>query len=287
VHVSSQTNRHRYPNFDPGGQLLPPTAVAGPPLLNVQFAPRYSLYLDSEAQGEFIVNAPFSRYHGKTWPNSTSLRANKFIFSINLVGTDAPLVQNMVTINTTNNIFAFDLSLLTPSLEPIELVLYGAPEGGDPAWTATSSVFYLPEKDKGSVTRIDNLNGGLWFRNAASDRKFEPLLAYGFYSSYDGFLRNKNNSQIQHYADLGLNAITPLTIYNDSAAEFAYMDRINLKFMYNLRERYKNLTEVQDNVLAARDAEAIFAYWSADECVIIHLPPPTISSREPKLTLPK
>ncbi|KAK5662966.1 hypothetical protein OQA88_6378 [Cercophora sp. LCS_1] len=254
-----------YPNFDPGGQLLPPTARAGPPLLHVQFQPRYSLYLESEKYGEFIVNAAFSQYHGTVWPNATSPRANKFIFSINLVENDDPLVQNMVTVNTTSNIFRFDLSQLTPSLEPIKLVLYGAPEGGNPAWTTTASFFYLPEKKSGSVTRIDNLNGGLWFRNAASNQTFEPLLAYGFYSSYDGFLRNKNNSEIQHYADLGLNAITPLTIYDDSAAEFAFMDQINLRFMYNLRERYKNLTEVHENVLAARDAESIFAYWSADE----------------------
>lgn len=255
----------RYPNFDPGGQIEIPTAVTGPPLVHVQFSPRFSLYLDSEDKGEFIVNAAFSQYHGKAWPSANTSRADKFIFSINEVGSGDPLVQNLVTINSTENIFSFDLSLLKASLEPIQLVLYGAPEGGDPTWTATSSVFYLPEKQNGSVTRIDNLNGGLWFRNSASKQKFEPLLAYGFYSSYDGFLRNKNNSEIQHYADLGLNAITPLTIYNDSAAEFAYMDRINLKFMYNLRERYKNLTEVHDNVMAARDAEAIFAYWSADE----------------------
>ncbi|KAK0626400.1 hypothetical protein B0T14DRAFT_424224 [Immersiella caudata] len=254
-----------YPNFDPGGQIVVPTPIPGDPLVHVQFAPRYSLYLDSEEKGEFIVNAAFSQYHGKAWPKTNTSRADKLVFSINLVGNGDPLVQNLVTINTTNNIFSFDLSLLKTSLEPIQLVLYGAPEGGDPAWTATSSVFYLPEKRNGSVTRIDNLNGGLWFRNAASKHRFEPLFAYGFYSSYDGFLRNKNNSEIQQYADLGLNAITPLTIYNDSAAEFAYMDKINLKFMYNLRERYKNLTEVHDNVLAARDAESIFAYWSADE----------------------
>lgn len=254
-----------YPGFDPGGQTVPPTAVAGAPLLHVQFQPRYSLYLDSEEEGEFVVNADFSQFHGTAWPNATSARASKFIFSINTAEGGDPLVQNMVTVNTTGNIFSFDLSRLTPSLEPIQLVLYGAPEGGDPTWTATSSVYYLPEKKKGSVTRIDNLKGGLWFRNAASKNKFEPLLAYGFYSSYDGFLRNKNASEIQHYADLGLNAMTPLTIYRDSADEFAYMDKIDLKFMYNLREGYKNLTYVHEQVLASRDAEAIFAYWSADE----------------------
>lgn len=270
----------RYPSFDPGGQTLPPTPVSGPPLLHVQFQPRYSLYLDNEDYGEFVINAEFSQYFGTPWPNATSpskLANRRLVFSINLVENDDPIVQDTIPVNTTNAIFHFELSRLKPSLEPIKVVLYGAPEGGSPTWTATSSLYYLPDKKNGSVTRIDNLKGGLWFKNAASNHQFEPFLPYGFYASYDGFLRNNNTTEIQQYADLGLNAMTPLTTYRDSAAMFTYMDQTNLRFMYNLREGYKNLTYVEENVLAARDAEAIFAYWSADEYVSLLLPskPPT------------
>jgi hypothetical protein len=235
--------------------------------LHVQFQPRYSLYLDSEEFGEFVVNAEFSQYHGTAWPNATSLSkwADRLIFSINLVQNDNPIVQNTVTVNSTGTVFRFELSRLKPSVEPIRVVLYGAPEGGTPTWTATSSLYYLPDKKNGSVTRIDNLNGGLWFKNAASGHKFEPYLPYGFYASYDGFLRNNNTAEIQQYADLGLNAMIPLTTYHDSAAMFAYMNKINLRFMYSLRDGYKNLTYIEENVLAAREAEALFAYWSADE----------------------
>ena len=144
-------------------------------------------------------------------------------------------------------------------------MLYGAAEGGTPTWTATSEIYYLPDKKNGSVTRLDNLNDGMYFRNSASGHKFRPLLAYGFYASYDGFLADNKTSTIQNYADLGLNAMTPLTIYQNSAAAFAYMDKIGLSFMYDLRDGYKNLTYVRKQVIAARDAESIFAYWSADE----------------------
>ncbi|KAK3378474.1 hypothetical protein B0H63DRAFT_248359 [Podospora didyma] len=256
-----------YPSFNPGGQTVSPQTAAGAPLVHVQFEPRYSLYLDSETHGEIVVNAELSQYYGKPWPkfNSSSGRANKLIFSVNLVENDDILVQNTVAVNSTGNIFRFDLSRLKPSLEPIKLVLYGGPEGGYPTWTATSSVYYLPEKKQGSVTRIDNLNGGLLFKNAASGNKFQPLLPYGFYASYDGFLRKNSTSEIQHYADLGLNSMTALTTYQDSAAAFNYMDKINLKFMYSLRDAYKNLTYVREQVLAARDAEAIYSYWGSDE----------------------
>ncbi|KAK4191712.1 hypothetical protein QBC35DRAFT_375487 [Podospora australis] len=258
-----------YPNFDPGGQTLPPVPVTGAPLLHVQFQPRYSLYLDSEKYGEFVVNAELSQFHGTSpWPatNSTTKWANRLIFSINLVFSDDPLVQATVLANSTGNVFRFELSRLgKPSLSPIKVSLYGAPENGTPVFQATTTMLYLPDKKSGSVTRIDNLKGGLWFKNSASNQTFEPFLPYGFYASHDGFLRNNNTAEIQAYADLGLNAMVPLTIYKDSPDMLAYMDKINLRFMYNLREGYKNLSYVRENVLSARDAESVFAYWSSDE----------------------
>ncbi|KAL2128775.1 hypothetical protein VTI74DRAFT_8681 [Chaetomium olivicolor] len=59
--------------------------------------------------------------------------------------------------------------------------------------------------------------------------------------------------------------MTPLTTYSDSAAAFAYMSRTNLRFMYSLRDGYKNLSYVHANVLAARDSPSLFSYWAADE----------------------
>lgn len=239
-------------------------------MLDVQLRPRYSLYLDSEKTGEFVVNAPLSQFFGKPWPNSTTEGSEQFVFSINLTSNDDPLVENRIAINSTGNVFGFDLSLLTASLDPIQVVLYGGPEGGDPMWTATTELYYLPDKTNGSVTKLDNLNGGMLFRNGASNNKFEPLLAYGFYSSFDGFLRNvtrNDTSVLQHYADLGLNGITPLTNYRDSAVVFDAMNKMDLKFMFDMREYYKNLTMVQEQVIRARDADAIFAYWTSDEYV--------------------
>ncbi|KAK0615919.1 hypothetical protein B0T17DRAFT_656983 [Bombardia bombarda] len=259
-----------YPSYDPGGQTEPPVPSPDAPLLYVQFKPRYSLYLDSEPQGEIIVNAELSDFFGSPWParNSSSTTSNQFSFSIHVGDNEENilLASSSVAVNTTGNIFTFDLSTLTPSLAPINLTLRGTgPQQQQAAFTATSELLYLPEKTNGSVTKLDNLNGGMLFRNAASGNRFVPLLPYGFYSSYDGFLAKNDTGVIQDYADLGLNAMTPLTIYRDAPGAFAYFDKIDLKFMYDLREGYKNLTYVREQVLAARDAEAIFAYWSTDE----------------------
>lgn len=231
------------------------------------FQPRYSVYLDSEEYGEFVVNAAFSPYHGTPWPNTTSSSkwANKLIFSINLVQDDEPLVQNTVPVNTTGNIFRFELSRLEPSLAPIKVVLYGGPENSTPTWTATTTLLYLPSKPSGSVTRIDNLHGGLYFSSPSTNHTFTPFLPYGFYASHDGFLRLNDTALIDEYAALGLNAMIPLTTFDDSAAILDYMSSSDLRFMYSLRDNYKNLSYVRANVLAARGADALFAYWSADE----------------------
>lgn len=242
--------------------------MPGPPLLNVQFKPRYSLYLDNEKEGQFIVNAPLSQFFGSAWPDTTTGTSNDLVFSISLASNGLPLVESRVKVNSTGNLFPFSLALLTPSPDPVEVILTGGPLGSPTAITANTTLLYLPSKSSGSVTRIDNLVGGLFHSNPSSGHTFRPLFPYGFYASFDGFLANvsaQNTSAIDAYAALGLNAMTPLTIFRDGAPALDYMNKINLSFMYDLRENYKNLSYVREQSLAARDSPALFAYWSADE----------------------
>lgn len=228
--------------------------------------PRWSVYLDTDTEGEFIVNAQISQYYGISWDNATD--GTSFVFSINLASDNTPLVQTQVAVNSTDSVFSFDLSQLTARLEPYEVVLYGAFDDGDPTETTTAQLYYLPDKTNGtgSVARIDNLSGGIYFKNAASDNVFEPLLAYGYYSSADGFLA-ENNSQalIDQYVAYGLNAMTPLVQYPDGAAALDYMNQINLPWMEDLRESFMNLTWVEEKVNLAKDSSAIFSYWLSDE----------------------
>jgi len=163
-------------------------------------------------------------------------------------------------------LFSFNLKQLKPSLKPYEVVLFGATESGEPNITAKSELWYLPEKATGSVTKLDNLNGGIFFRNSKTNGVFQPLLPYGFYSSYDGFLGTSDNiTRIQSYQDLGLNGMIPLTRIFDSRPAFEYLDKIDLKFMYDLRSYYKNLTAVREQVAAIKDFDSIFSYWNSDE----------------------
>ncbi|KAK3945156.1 hypothetical protein QBC46DRAFT_435993 [Diplogelasinospora grovesii] len=262
--------------FDPGGQTPQPTSVCGQPLFYVQFKPRYSLYLDTDTQGEFVVKTELSQYSYKLAQNNSQKMwpcecTNKFVFSIKRASDGTTLVDNAsVTADTAMSVFSFDLSRLgNTSLTPINVTLTGEPEGHNLTWTASSMLYYLPDKKNGSVTKIDNLNGGMLFKNSASNQTFQPLLAYGFYAKWETFLANHSEPEIQQYADMGLNAMTPMIGRNDGAWALDYMNKINLTFMFDLRDQitfeYQNLTYVAEKVKAVKDAEALFAYWSMDE----------------------
>lgn len=191
-------------------------------------------------------------------------------FSITLDATGDELVKSSVEVGSTENRQDFDLTRLKPAMTPYNVILTGTVNGRSTQYTTTTELLYLPDKKpgEGSITKIDHLNGGMLFKNAASGNKFAPFFGWGFYSGYDNFLgANDSIALIDKYVAWGLNAMTPLTQYPQSAKEFAHMDEINLRYQYNLREGYKNLTWVEENVKAARNNEAIFSYWSSDECV--------------------
>ncbi|KAK5993451.1 hypothetical protein PT974_06882 [Cladobotryum mycophilum] len=257
----------QYSSFNPGGQSVEPPALPNGPALNVQFKPRYNIYLHGEAKGEFVVNAEISKWYGQPWPSLGSPeKAPQLVFTISLVSNDDVLVSNKLKAGSTGNVFEFDFKDLQPSFDPYEVVLFGAGEGGSPNVTATSEFYLLPEKTSGSVTKLDNLNGGLLFRNKATGGQFEPLLPYGFYAECDGFLCDSSSvSKIKAYSDLGLNGMVPLTPIFNSRPAFEFMDAIDLKFMYDLRSYYKNLTAVTEQVSAVKDFEAVYAYWGFDE----------------------
>ncbi|KAI1466705.1 uncharacterized protein F4812DRAFT_451660 [Daldinia caldariorum] len=270
-----------YPSFEPGGHTTEPAPINpdGSPNLYVQFKPRHSIYLAGEGKGSFVVKAELSPWFGEAWENATSgeeSAAEPFTdlhFSINLASDDGdihvPLVKGSVPINTTSSGFDFDLSTFEPRLAPYEVVLVGTSGLSSRNYTANSSFRYLPETAPGgSVTKIDNLNGGLLFRNAQTGDAFVPLLPYGFYGLYNGSNSTAESDEFVHgYSSggNGLNAIISLAGFADTNPVYDSMDASTMRFMFDLRGSYKNLTEVTQRVNTIKHHSSLFAYWTADE----------------------
>ncbi|KAL7625863.1 hypothetical protein AAE478_005086 [Parahypoxylon ruwenzoriense] len=269
-----------YPSFEPGGHTTEPAPINPDGELNlyVQFKPRYSIYLEGETKGSFVVNAALSPWFGEPWTNSTSndggaemKLSTGLSFSISLTSQDSSggtlLVESSIPVNTTGAIFDFDLGGFKPRMEPYEVMLSGS--SGNYNYTATSSLLYLPEAvPGGSVTKIDHLSGSLLFRNAQTDGAFVPLLPYGYYGLYNG-----SNSTAESAAFVsgytsngdGLNGIVSLAGFADTNPVYDSMDASTLRFMFDLRGSYKNLTEVEQRVNTIKHHSSLFAYWSADE----------------------
>lgn len=233
----------------------------------MQFAPRYNIYIEGETEAEFVVHAHISKWHGEPWPNLDSPDdAPVVYFTVNLVSNNDVIISNNITVGTTDKVLNFTLADFEPSFDPYEVVLFGATENGAPTVSATSELFFLPKKEGGSVTRLDNLNGGLWHRNAASGGEFVPVMPYGFYASCDHFLCEDDAIEaVQAYHDRGLTGMIPLTTIWDSRDVFEFMDELDLKYMYDLRHYYQNLTETAAQVSAIKDFDGLYAYWGADE----------------------
>jgi hypothetical protein len=266
------TDCKRSPNINPGGQFAYPSRSPNP-LLYVQVSPRHNIYVSSEQTATFIVDAALSYYHGEDYYNSTQVLGSSktqpfsdLYLDIRVESTDQVLVTNNVTINSTDNIFNFEIGdLLTPQFDAYDIVLYGASEDGNQTFTATTQLFYLPDKSNGSVTKIDNLNGNLLYKNNVTNNTFVPFFAFGFYTSYGGYLETSLEN-VQAYYDLGYSAIHPIPTFSDNLTTILdYMDELNLMFQYDMRGTYTNLTSVAEQVNAVKDHSSLLAWYTADE----------------------
>jgi len=263
------------PNYWPGGWLFPPKP--SPTLmLDVQIEPRHSIYVASEDTGEFIVDAALSYINGQPWTNSTPSNAGgngmqpfgMLEFDIRIETSDQLLVSNGVAVNTTSNLFEFDLTKLKPRMDPYKIVLYGAPTSSykNQSYTATTELYYLPAKNNGSSVKIDNLYGGMLVANNASDYAFEPLVPFGFYTSCSGYL-NYSLANVSAYKDMGFTAVNPVCAFTDGNLSylFDWMDEVNLWYQYDMRGSYLNLTSVAEQIPLVKDRSAFLSYYTADE----------------------
>jgi len=206
------------------------------------------------------VDARLSKYFGTKYQALVKgvPKLQQLLFSIYVQGSILPLVVNEVQVNSTDNLFSFPLDLLGNSrMEPFSIILSAVSLDGLQKFSEKTEIFYLPEKSTGSVTKIDNLNGGLLFRGAGTNNDFQSVLPYGFYGDYSGYFE-VNNSNVQTYYDQGFNVVHLVTGFLDGplAPTLDYLDKIGLKFIYDMRGSFMNLTSVAYQVPLVKDYDS-------------------------------
>lgn len=249
----------------PGGFMTQPEAASSP-LLDVQIATRHSIYVDSETTADLIVDAGLSLYHGAVYSPPASAPGDapdSLRFTATVEGN--VLVTGEVPVNSTDNLFQFDLTGLTPSTSAsYSIILTGTTSSGSNI-TAQTELFYLPEKTTGSVVKVDRLYGSLLYRNEASGSVFKPVFPYGYYGSYSGYFNDTTN--IAAFEAAGFNAVNPVADFADSnmTDSIDAMDRVNLLFQYDMRNSFQNLTSVAEQIPLVKDHPSLLTYYTADE----------------------
>ncbi|CZT42723.1 uncharacterized protein RSE6_02666 [Rhynchosporium secalis] len=269
-------------SFEPGGWLKKPT-LSTTPLLDLSIRPRLNLYLASETYASFLIDAPISFMHGGRYVNASYDRQNnvttpfvKLFIDVEVVESGLNLIAGRyITVNTTNNEFGIKLSDLTPRFEPYQIVITGASGDGAQFYTATTELYYVPERtDGGSVAKVDNLYGGLLVQDVfANKTDWTPLFPYTFYTSWDEWLE-LNLDYIRLFKEQGYNIIhiVPNLALDNKAFDFDVfdkyqdlMDEIGLWLMFDMRWSYMNLSSVETQVKRVKSHKSLLLYYTGDE----------------------
>lgn len=273
----------RNASFEPGGWLEDP-ALSTSPLLDLSIRPRTNLYLNgTDSYASFLVDAPISYITGKPFTNTSFDKntniTNPFLLlfiDISVEESGLDLVSNKnVSVNSTNNEFVFSLKDLTARFDPYNITITGVSQDGQHSYLASTQLFYLPARtDGGSVTKLDNLYGGLLVQDyTVNSTAWTPLFPYSFYVSWDGWLElSLDNLDLFKAAGYNIIHIVP----NAGLANEAFvwdtlnpfldkMDEIGLWLMFDMRWTYTNLTSVQEQVDIINARKSMLLWYTGDE----------------------
>lgn len=156
-------------SFAPGGWLEEP-AKSSTPLLDFKISPRMNIYLESDTQGSFLIDASISYLVGQNYPvknSSSSYESAKLSLEILINGSSIKYInQTSISVDTVNNEILFSLEPFPATLTPYNVTVFGKPsQSNGTVFTSSTKLYKLPSRtDGGSVTRLDNLYGGLSVR---------------------------------------------------------------------------------------------------------------------------
>jgi hypothetical protein len=268
-------------SFNPGGQFNYPQPQSAP-LLYVTVEPRYTIFLESDGGGSFIVNAPISHIFGQSFDNVTYTNTDggkrtlipgpftTLAVDIMVEDTGMLLVSDFVDVNSTENLFSFSFSGLTARDKPYLISLYGTSLDGYQSYSATTEIYILPDRtDGGSTVKIDNLYGGLWVQNKANNWSgWYAVYPSGFYA--DGGYIFQAADNLYAYQDAGMTSIN--LVPDDTTFDYAtldqywdMMDEINLLNIYDMRYTYTNTTSVTDQVNMFKNRTTLLMWYTGDE----------------------
>lgn len=173
----------RNSSFDPGG-WFPEPAISDVPLLRLKVRPRLSIYLETDASANLLIDAAISNQVGTPLPpgygSNVSASAAKPL-TVEILSGEVVIATEEIDLGSRDNEVSLDLGSFTPRMETYNLTVRTTLDSSHiySDWTDFS---YLPyPEDYGSVVRLDNLYGGL-LAQRGQDAPWDLIFAYTYYS---------------------------------------------------------------------------------------------------------
>ncbi|KAG8748415.1 hypothetical protein FRC10_005962 [Ceratobasidium sp. 414] len=253
------------PARSPGGNFPVPPASPSP-LLRFECWPSLRPYVSGlDAAGSVLLSASVVN----TTPGAAySAPADGSLFHVT-VQLDGHTVASDVSlfIGAENQTPAFDWVRvgIAPRRGAYNLTCSATSAKSGKVFHGSSSVYYLPPvpKDIGGVVQMDGRTGGL----IAGQEEKGPVLPFGFYTSFDGYL-DKNLTVLDEIKQQGFNLVHPSPVFGNTTGLELVLDRmeeLGLWLIYDMRWDYQNLTNVRAQVEAVKKRKNLLAWYTADE----------------------
>ncbi|KAL0781925.1 hypothetical protein CaCOL14_003260 [Colletotrichum acutatum] len=261
-------------SFDPGGWFSEP-AISSVPLLRLKVRPRLSIYLETDATANLLIDAAVSNQVGSPLPvgygsNYTNSTSKPLTVEI-LFGEDV-LATEEVALGSRDNEVALPLDSLTPRMEAYNITIRTKLDSSHvyEGWTEFP---YLPyPEDYGSVSRIDNLYGGL-LAQRGKDGDWDLIFAYTYYTQWTLYW-NDSVDTLNEFAAMGYNVIHIVPTGSLGEIPFPWdefepylqrADELGLYLRYDVLWTWPNLTNMVDQVTRLRTHPSILLWYQSDE----------------------
>ena len=182
-----------------------------------------------------------------------------------------PISHATVKVNSTGNLFNFDLSNLKARDEPYNLVMTATGLESH-VYVASTQVLRLPSRDNGGgVTKIDNLYGGMLVQAATrtDDDTWTSLFPYSYYLNGQWLDESPNNMEVlKNYGYNVLHIVPGDGLGYDFAQLDAWLDqaqKLGLWIMYDMRHQFQNATAVEWQVNRLKARPNMLLWYTADE----------------------
>ncbi|KAI0129195.1 hypothetical protein BJ170DRAFT_363245 [Xylariales sp. AK1849] len=259
-------------SFDPGGWFEEPPR-SSVPLLHLRVRPRMSIYLDTDVAGSLLIDAGISDQVGQPLPlrNVSYPSQNSSTLKVEIVWDGKLLNTTSVTVGSTDSEVPIALEVFPGSTSAYNISVK-ATLNNETVYTATTELFRLPNPDDyGSISRIDNLYGGLWVQR--DDEDWRHIFPYTYYVQWTLYW-DDNVTTLDDFASMGYNVIHIVPTGSLGEKPFPWdefepylqrADELGLYFQYDVIWDYSNLTGMIEQVERLRSHRSMLLWYQSDE----------------------